>query len=974
MGVFDKFADAPDQIKKEGQEITVKFTRTGPTTGRVTWNIPPPAAGCAAGTQAYDGIVITVNGKAVNYLSNSPKDGTYYTPDATGDADVHAGDKLDGALVVGAFYHDKTTTFLDLSDILPKTPYYVSAYAVDNVGRYHREGAHAYSLPTGESEWSLPDKAAKHDITIDVVGGIDLSTLTGLQAGTEYTFVVKIDGKEYTIVVDGVDVTNYADLVTELKKKLALLGDVTVSALPPFANTLWYNAATKELKMWDGTAYVDIPVLVYSEDPTMQSIDAYWYTPSTKVLKKHDGSNWAVTPFISLPYNPTTLACDQAWFDGTNVWVYKLTHWEKLHTYIQTRNPLLGPLLTCDDYWYDTIKQIVSVWDVDAKAWKAVNPIYFGTDPTLLNTGAFWYDEKTAKVKRYVSGSWNVLAGVKVVESLPADDDDYSDVAGTDTFLFDLETGKLFEFVTSVWVERAIVSYNLDPRDRTKSKLWWNSTTDQLNAWDDVEEEWVLVTSFTQSATSPHLPAALVEPSAWYNPETKEVKLVFKTACKTIYPIIYNISPGALPVGTVWYDSDDNKWYEYNGTTFIQFDPMYFETDPYAVVTGYYWYDLSEDKLKRWNGTAWVEVVFSAHPVGVTVGMFWFNTVNDQLYVWTGKTWVESLGLASVELISPETAMDRSILSFFTRGIGCGSTIEVMTDGEYLLSFLTQPVMYADPISGASGLRGGSLAQHLGVGDNGSPDERRAIHTFIRNALGAPVIQVELTKEQIDLAIDLGLAELRKFSSYSYRRQVFFLDLKPNQQTYIMTNKCVGFNKIVGVNSIHRHRGLAMGAGAAGNDAFTYGAIQRLYSVGTFDMLSYHLVSAYMEELETLFAARIMFNWKELERELSIYTRMWHKERVLIDAYVERPEQDLMIDRQTGLWLKRFTLAESKKILSQGRGKFVTLPGPNGSTTLNAQDLQTQAEGEIEKLREQLEDMSMQDLAGIGLRTHLILG
>ena len=141
MGVFDKFADAPNQIKKEGQEITIRFQRTGPTTGRISWNIPPPAAGCSKdGSQAYDGIVLTVNSKASNYLSNAPKNAVFYTGDATGDADLHAGDKLDGALVVGAFYNDKTTTYLDVNDILPKTPYYVSGYAVDAQGRYHREG------------------------------------------------------------------------------------------------------------------------------------------------------------------------------------------------------------------------------------------------------------------------------------------------------------------------------------------------------------------------------------------------------------------------------------------------------------------------------------------------------------------------------------------------------------------------------------------------------------------------------------------------------------------------------------------------------------------------------------------------------------------------------------------------------------------------------------------------------------------
>lgn len=103
---YDKFADSPGQIRKEGQEITIKFTRTDDTTGVITWNIPRPSAGCNSETQAYDGIVVTVDNVPANYNSTSPKDGNYYDADPTADRDLHVGSKLDTALVVG---HSTTT-------------------------------------------------------------------------------------------------------------------------------------------------------------------------------------------------------------------------------------------------------------------------------------------------------------------------------------------------------------------------------------------------------------------------------------------------------------------------------------------------------------------------------------------------------------------------------------------------------------------------------------------------------------------------------------------------------------------------------------------------------------------------------------------------------------------------------------------------------------------------------------------------
>lgn len=69
MSVYDNFADTPNQIKTEGQEITLTFQRTGDNTARISWNIPPPAQGCSSANQAYDGIVITVSGSPANYLS-----------------------------------------------------------------------------------------------------------------------------------------------------------------------------------------------------------------------------------------------------------------------------------------------------------------------------------------------------------------------------------------------------------------------------------------------------------------------------------------------------------------------------------------------------------------------------------------------------------------------------------------------------------------------------------------------------------------------------------------------------------------------------------------------------------------------------------------------------------------------------------------------------------------------------------------
>ncbi|WP_164742671.1 hypothetical protein, partial [Acinetobacter calcoaceticus] len=84
--------------------------------------------------------------------------------------------------------------------------------------------------------------------------------------------------------------------------------------------------------------------------------------------------------------------------------------------------------------------------------------------------------------------------------------------------------------------------------------------------------------------------------------------------------------------------------------------------------------------------------------------------------------------------------------------------------------------------------------------------------------------------------------------------------------------------------------------------------------LGTFDILTYHLTSAYMEELETLFAERIMFQWTERTRLLKLHNFIGSKERVLIDCVLERTEQDLLTDRETAHFIQRWAIMGAKRM------------------------------------------------------------
>lgn len=980
MSVYDDFADSPNQIRAEGQEITIKFQRTSDTTARISWNIPPPMFGCSSENQAYDGIVITVSNSPANYLSTSPKDGVYYEADPTVDFDIHAGSKIDKAYVIGAFYHDKTTTVLDIDGIKEKTPYYVSGYAVDAVGRYHREGVHAYSLPTGAQSYVTEDLPAKHEIQLYSVNPITPKTPTGLVADTEYTIPIKIDCNVEDFTINGSNALTYCRLVNELNRQFSMYRVEYSAPSPPHTGD--YYKDTNNFYQWNGYYLNPVNVATVIHDPLTPVNGMYWLNPVTGVLHVYESNAWVVIPdIIESTVAPTELSAYTIWFDGTTVRVWENGHWCDYTTYISDRNPQLPPLLHAGDFWYDELNNETFKWNETTKAWEDVLVIYFDKDPNTLTTGDFWYDEKISKIKRFVGSNWNVLTGVIYLDSTASGEfppnSDKTILAGT--YWFDTLQHKFYKrnSLNTEWDTVDFVSFPVNPKNRKSCDLWWNSSSsvDDLYVWETVSSSWVHVNNFFKQENDPNSRPFLDPHTAWVN-LSNEIHLITPSDCSKTNYIFSDVDPRNITIGTIWKDSN-GRYFRFDGTDWILLDSLIvYNNDPYNVIDGYLWYNPITGKLYKYTNSAWdTQCLFVDKSIIPSIGDRWYDTINEKSMEWNGSSWHPTIPFVHVELVKRTCLDTYDKLVFSTSRTGCDENFEVLaTDKNTLFDNLINSVIYMDPIEGTDGVEAGPMYMQLGVGDDGSPDERRILQEQVRMAFGAPSVRVELTKHQIDTCIDNALLVLRKYSSYSYQKAMFFLDLKRNQQVYLLTNRCVGFNKIVDVLAIHRAKSGAFRSAYSQNDNFTYAALQQLYTMGTFDMLTYHLASSYVEELEKLFASKIMYQWVERKRELKLFQLPKGSERVLVEAIIERTEQDLITNRETSYWIRRWCINEAKGMLAQIRGKFATLPGPNGTTTLNANELQTQLEQERTNLMEELFDKGMQDIVGIGMKAHLILG
>ena len=82
-----------------------------------------------------------------------------------------------------------------------------------------------------------------------------------------------------------------------------------------------------------------------------------------------------------------------------------------------------------------------------------------------------------------------------------------------------------------------------------------------------------------------------------------------------------------------------------------------------------------------------------------------------------------------------------------------------------------------------------------------------------------------------------------------------------------------------------------------------------------------------------------------------------------------RPDITLFKDVYAKPWIRDYTLAVSKTMLGEARGKFGTIAGPQGGTQLNGAALQAQGVAEMEKL-----DMEIGNYAEGGSPHSFVIG
>jgi hypothetical protein len=985
MSTTGTYNDAPYKIINEGRQITITLDKISESQLKISWTLPTNVNNCALPPEAYNGIVVVLDTTDITQ-TQTPLDNNTYVADPTADINLHVGDKIGSGLVIGAFYNDKTTKSIIVDGIAPSTAYFVAGFAVDNVFRYHREGVHTYSqLYTGK------------DVGVDTSGyqilkaGVASTDSTGLVATDIYDFSMMIDSVRYNWTFTGPNIVTFGGLLAEIQTKINTITNPYISTTAPNTNGLYFDLVNQKMYKWNGSANIEQPLIVSTSSPNTPLLNSYWLNSTNKTLSIWNGTTWtAITSQVySHPYNQ--LVCGDYWFNGTTVYQWNGTIWSPLSTVVSGVDPSLTVGVPCNTYWFDSAHSKLFSWTAlldcnqstpTAGTWHQVTAILSNTNPITPSIAAFWFNDRTNVLKVWGGAAWVSPSHSVVIQTttpLPS-------LSAINSYWFNPSTDVLKQYNGLVWVDLDVVVWGVDPTIAVAGTLWWNTLTDVLSIWDVITANWVPVSNFVMSAVDPSLPVPLPAHTAWINTTTSALNLWDGVKWVMCSYIDEALTP-AVVIGDYFFNTITQTFSLWNGVSWNIVSALINETDPSTLSLGDFWYNPSLNIVQMWNGAGWVSVLHSLSSLAPTAGALWYDPTSGIIHQWMNGQWDTILPAAIVVL---EPSSGNIVFTSTTKGSASIIIVPDVLDNSppAVPNAFIPPVANVDPnlfsrttpkalaypfVRGTDKINGAPLYKQQDVGTDGSSDERRDLIERVLMSLGYPTIQVELTKAQLDFCVDTALSTFRKYSASAYERAFFFMDFKPGIQHYYLTDKTAGLNKIVRVSSINRKSSSFM---SSSQNSGVWGQIvlQQMYQMGTYDLVSYSMMSDYIELLEILFASRVVFRFNERTRRLDIFQNVGAVERVMMDVTLERTEQDLISDRMISKWMLNYSLAEACAILANIRGKFSSLPGAGGSVSLNASDLKAMSTELMEKCYKEIDDYIVSEPEVFGMESSMIIG
>ena len=226
---------------------------------------------------------------------------------------------------------------------------------------------------------------------------------------------------------------------------------------------------------------------------------------------------------------------------------------------------------------------------------------------------------------------------------------------------------------------------------------------------------------------------------------------------------------------------------------------------------------------------------------------------------------------------------------------------------------------------------------------------KQEVFDYCKTMLGDGMIDVELDPKHYETALNRALAVFRQRSDNAVEESYAFLQLKVDQQEYILPKEIQQVRQL-----FRRSIGSRSGSGNGGtvfepfNLAYTNTYL--LSSTNMGGLLTYELFAGYQEQVGKMFGSFINYTWNPQNKRLVIQQRPRADEEILLWIYNVRPDSALIADTYSGQWIKDYSLANCKIMLGQARELFSQIAGPQGGSSLNGAAMKAEGQADIDRL------------------------
>lgn len=445
------------------------------------------------------------------------------------------------------------------------------------------------------------------------------------------------------------------------------------------------------------------------------------------------------------------------------------------------------------------------------------------------------------------------------------------------------------------------------PNNPVNGQVYFDPSVNRVYIWNSATQAWI---ETSDSTVTTGVRPAIAPKHIFFNTTSSTLRVFLGGAWVDCNSVNTRIKFGAswIPLGTVT-QSAALPTSPTAGDVVFQTIPAAASAPPTAelrVFTLGQWFTLTGNLVQfETSPTVWENVIVgepvyaSINPRIPQVGDFFYQSSSRDLLVWDGDNWTKA-----------------------------------DTDNE-----------------------GTPTTDKIGIGTDGSYDERLRLINVLKGQLGWPQVCVELSEEHFNIAIDNALEEFRRRADNAYAHRHILFTIKKGQQNYYLNDPRNDTDKIVTVMKIHRINLLGVSSLSTDSNLYAQTFFHQFYQGSTVDTVAIHLSYQLAESFEKIFAGNIAFTWDEASRQLLLLRRIQQEEeRVILEAVVERSEQELLLDRWGKQWIQGWAHAELKQMLGMIRSKYGNLPGPAGGITLNGDILLTEAETDFQELLRQILD------------------